>query len=43
MFQSGTERFHAPVRHKMLYCLIDKTAALARPSHAVNGLDRGFR
>jgi len=43
MFQLGTERFHAPVSYEMLHRLIDKTAALARFSHTVNGLDRGFR
>jgi hypothetical protein len=43
MFQLGTERFHAPVRYEVLHCLIDKTAALARLGHAVNGLDGCFR
>jgi len=43
MFQLGTERFHAPVRYKMLHRLVNKSAALAGTGHAINGLDRGFR
>jgi hypothetical protein len=31
------------MRHKVPDCLIDEAAALARPCHPVNGLDRGFR
>jgi hypothetical protein len=42
-FQLGSERFSAPMRYKMPYRLIDETAALARPRHPVNCLNRGFR
>jgi hypothetical protein len=42
-FELGSERFGAPMRHKVLNRLIDETAPLARPCHTVNCLNRGFR
>jgi hypothetical protein len=42
-FELGSERLGAPMRHKVLNRLIDETAALARPGHPVNCLNRGFR
>jgi hypothetical protein len=41
-FELGSERFDAPMRYKVPYRLIDEAAALARPCHPVNGLNRGF-
>jgi hypothetical protein len=41
--QLGAEGFGAPVRHKVLHCLVDEFAALAGFDQPVNGPDRGFR
>jgi len=42
-FQLHPERFRAAICHEVLHRQVDEAAALAWPSHAVNGLDCGFR
>jgi hypothetical protein len=38
-FQACSERFRAPVGHKVLDCNVDEPAPLSRPGHPTNGLD----